>query len=129
MTPADTLVDLRKIFPDKTYLSPQDLARVLGISDKQQHNLRKAGDLDIPMKQIGRRLYITIYDLAEYLANGFVGAEEPKRKRGRPRITTQLMFAEMQKQFWEEFYALDAENQKNTLWNGRKGSLIKGGGL
>jgi hypothetical protein len=86
MTRKEILADLRQIFPQKTHLTPADLAIILGTSTKQQHNLRKEGKLNIPMTQIGKRLYVTIYNLAAWLAGEtFVKDDIPSPKNLQPK--------------------------------------------
>lgn len=63
------LADLRDRFGDKVLLSPEDLASVINKSVGQQANERSQGKFPIPHKVEGRRVKVTIYDLAEHLAN------------------------------------------------------------
>jgi hypothetical protein len=64
------LADLRRIFGDKVLLSPEDIAEIIGISVGQQANLRSDERFPIPYdKEDTGRIKISIYALAEYLAN------------------------------------------------------------
>lgn len=63
------LSDLRSRFGDKVLLSPDDLVEVLGVSVGQQANQRSQGKFPIPHKVEGRRVKVSIYDLARYLSN------------------------------------------------------------
>lgn len=62
------LADLRQRFGDKVLLSPEDLASVIGVSVGQQANQRSQNKFPIPHKVEGRRVKVSIYDLAVYLA-------------------------------------------------------------
>jgi len=51
-------------------MSPEQLAEEIGIPSKQQSKLRKEGRFPIPFKNIGRLVYYSIYDVANFLLNG-----------------------------------------------------------
>lgn len=51
-------------------MSPEQLAEEIGIPAKQQSKLRKEGRFPIPFKNIGRLVYYSIYDVANFLLNG-----------------------------------------------------------
>lgn len=64
------LSDLRQQFGSKVLLSPEDLAEVIDVSVGQQANLRSANKFPIPhSKDDFGRVKVSIYDLANYLAN------------------------------------------------------------
>jgi len=64
------LSDLRQQFGSKVLLSPEDLADVIDVSVGQQANLRSADKFPIPHnKDDFGRVKVSIYDLANYLAN------------------------------------------------------------
>jgi hypothetical protein len=64
------LADLRRIFGNKVLLSPEDIAEIIGISVGQQANMRSDDRFPIPYdKEDTGRIKISIYALAEYLAN------------------------------------------------------------
>lgn len=63
------LADLKAQFGVKVLLSPEDIAEIINISVGQQANMRSEGKFPIPYEKVGGRVRITIYDLAEYLAN------------------------------------------------------------
>ena len=54
----------------KLLMSPEQLAEEIGIPTKQQSKLRKEGRFPIPFKNIGRLVYYSIYDVANFLLNG-----------------------------------------------------------
>ena len=64
------LADLRRIFGNKILLSPEDIAEIISTSVGQQANQRSEGKFPIPWnKDDFGRVKISIYDLAEYIAN------------------------------------------------------------
>jgi hypothetical protein len=63
------LADLRRIFGNKVLLTPEDIAEIIGISVGQQANLRSEDRFPIPYDDETGRIKISIYALAEYLAN------------------------------------------------------------
>lgn len=63
------LADLRGIFGNKVLLTPEDIAEIIGISVGQQANLRSEDRFPIPYDDKTGRIKISIYALAEYLAN------------------------------------------------------------
>lgn len=71
----NVLADLKSRFGEKVLLSPEDIAPIISSSPAVQANLRSQGRFPIPVKKIGRKIGITIYHLAEYLANGDVKVE------------------------------------------------------
>ncbi|GKT21888.1 hypothetical protein [Acidovorax sp. SUPP3334] len=65
------LIDyLRSKTKGKLLMSPEQLAEEIGIPTKQQSKLRKEGRFPIPFKNIGRLVYYSIYDVADFLLNG-----------------------------------------------------------
>lgn len=65
------LIDDLKIRTNgKLLMSPVQLAEVLDIPPKQQSKLRKDGKFPVPFKNIGRLVYYSIYDVANFLLNG-----------------------------------------------------------
>jgi hypothetical protein len=68
MTRDEILADLRRTYQGKALLSPADLAAAIGRSPKAQANMRSRGMFPMPVKRIGGRVGVTVYDLAEYLA-------------------------------------------------------------
>lgn len=64
------LIDyLREKTKGKLLMSPEQLAEEIGIPAKQQSKLRKEGRFPIPFKNIGRLVYYSIYDVADFLLN------------------------------------------------------------
>ncbi|MBB1074920.1 hypothetical protein HUU62_10925 [Rhodoferax sp. 4810] len=51
-------------------MSPEQLSEEIGIPTKQQSKLRKENRFPIPFKNIGRLVYYSIYDVANFLLNG-----------------------------------------------------------
>ena len=51
----------------KLLMSPEQLAEEIGIPTKQQSKLRKEGRFPIPFKNIGRLVYYSIYDVANFV--------------------------------------------------------------
>ena len=67
------LSDLKGRFGDKAILSPADIAPIIAKSPAVQANLRSQGRFPIPIHRgMDKSVGITIYHLAEYLANGNV---------------------------------------------------------
>jgi hypothetical protein len=65
------LIDyLREKTKGKLLMSPEQLAEEIGIPSKQQSKLRKEGRFPIPFKNIGRLVYYSVYDVANFLLNG-----------------------------------------------------------
>ena len=65
------LIDyLRGKTKGKLLMSPEQLSEEIGIPTKQQSKLRKEGRFPIPFKNIGRLVYYSIYDVANFLLNG-----------------------------------------------------------
>lgn len=65
------LIDyLRDKTKGKLLMSPEQLSEEIGIPPKQQSKLRKEGRFPIPFKNVGRLVYYSIYDIANFLLNG-----------------------------------------------------------
>lgn len=65
------LIDyLREKTKGKMLMTPEQLASEIGISAKQQSKLRQDNKFPIPHKNIGRLVYYSIYDVANFLLNG-----------------------------------------------------------
>lgn len=72
------LADLRRIFGNKVLLSPEDIEEIIDTSVGQQANLRSEGRFPIPWDKDGfGRVKISIYDLAQYIAN--IGKNQVKQ--------------------------------------------------
>lgn len=65
----NTLADLKERFGARVVLGPHDIAELLAISTQAQANMRHAGTFPLPVKKIGRRVGVSIYDVAEFLAS------------------------------------------------------------
>ena len=70
------LADLREQFGRQNVLYADDLAELLGKSKQALANLIHRGGLPLTIKKVGGRLCVSIYDVAEWLANG---GEAPKK--------------------------------------------------
>lgn len=67
----EQLIDyLKEKTKGKLLMSPEQLSEEIGIPTKQQSKLRKEGRFPIPFKNIGRLVYYSIYDVANFLLNG-----------------------------------------------------------
>ena len=95
------LIDyLKERTKGKLLMSPEQLAEEIGIPSKQQSKLRKEGRFPIPFKNIGRLVYYSIYDVANFLLNGetipskdisepLVAAPPPKKKPAKATAQVQ----------------------------------------
>lgn len=72
------LDDLKARFGEKVLLTPQDIAPVISRSPEVQANMRYHQQFPIPVKKDpnGRRVFVSIYHLAEYIATGNVLLEK-----------------------------------------------------
>ena len=61
---------LRQKTKDKLLMTPEQLSNEIGISAKQQSKLRQDKVFPIPHKEIGRLIFYSIYDVANFLLNG-----------------------------------------------------------
>ena len=61
---------LRLKTKDKLLMTPEQLSNEIGISAKQQSKLRQEKIFPIPHKEIGRLIFYSIYDVANFLLNG-----------------------------------------------------------
>lgn len=68
MTKDEILRDLRQAYGPKVILSPADLALAIGRSPKAQANMRSRGAFPMPVKRVGGKIGVSVYDLADYLA-------------------------------------------------------------
>ena len=65
------LIDnLKEKTKGKLLMSPEQLSEVIPFTSKQQSKLRKENRFPIPFKNIGRLVYYSIYDVANFLLNG-----------------------------------------------------------
>ena len=70
-------------------MSPEQLAEEIGIPTKQQSKLRKEGRFPIPFKNIGRLVYYSIYDVANFLLNGETAPSKEVPKEAPAPIVVQ----------------------------------------
>jgi hypothetical protein len=69
MTKDEILRDLRQTYGHKVLLTPEDLALAIGRSPKAQANMRSRHAFPMPIKRLGGRVGVSVYALADYLAN------------------------------------------------------------
>jgi hypothetical protein len=83
------LIDyLREKTKGKLLMSPEQLSEEIGIPPKQQSKLRKENRFPIPFKNIGRLVYYSIYDVANFLLNGeTTPSKEVAEEVPAPQIT------------------------------------------
>jgi len=83
------LIDyLRDKTKGKLLMTPEQLAEEIGIPSKQQSKLRKEYRFPIPFKIIGRLIYYSIYDVANFLLNGETTlSKEVPEEAPAPQIT------------------------------------------
>ena len=61
---------LRNKTKGKLLMTPEQLSDETGISTKQQSKLRQDKEFPIPHKNVGRLVFYSIYDVANFLLNG-----------------------------------------------------------
>jgi hypothetical protein len=84
------LSDLRKQFGDGKYLlSPKELAPILNKSTRAQANMRAAGNFPLPVVKVGKKVGVSMHDLADFLAGGTVS----KKKVGSEPSTAAVISA------------------------------------
>ena len=127
MTKDEILADMRGLFGRKTMLSPADIAEVISQSEGAQAAARCRGRFDIPLRKRGRKLYVSLHDLVDWLYTQDEGsepkptAEAPTKTghttqgnltAGKPRrasLASALVFAQRAHQFdTEVLVALEA---------------------
>lgn len=82
------LIDyLKERTKGKLLMSPEQLSEEIGIPSKQQSKLRKEGRFPIPFKNIGRLVYYSIYDVANFLLNGESTPSKEVPEEARAPIT------------------------------------------
>lgn len=83
----EQLIDyLKKKTKGKLLMSPEQLSEEIGIPTKQQSKLRKEGRFPIPFKNIGRLVYYSIYDVANFLLNGETSPSKDLAQEAPPPI-------------------------------------------
>jgi len=68
MDSATILADLKETFGNKKLLDADEVADLIARSYQAQANLRNRGSFPIPVKKVGGRVYMSIYDIATFLA-------------------------------------------------------------
>lgn len=97
------LNDLRGKFGDKVLLSPQDISGIIGMSVGEQANKRSADDFPIPWSKDSGRIKVTIYHLADYIANH--GKKQVKQQMAKipeklTRIQKKAIKGHLEKEWW-----------------------------
>jgi hypothetical protein len=97
------LNDLRGKFGDKVLLSPQDISDIIGMSVGEQANKRSADDFPIPWSKDSGRIKVTIYHLADYIANH--GKKQVKQQMAKipeklTRIQKKATKGHLEKEWW-----------------------------
>lgn len=83
------LIDnLKEKTKGKLLMSPEQLSEVIPFTSEQQSQLRKENRFPIPFKNIGRLVYYSIYDVANFLLNGeTTPTKEVPEEAPAPQIT------------------------------------------
>lgn len=83
------LIDnLKEKTKGKLLMSPEQLSEVIPFTSKQQSKLRKENRFPIPFKNIGRLVYYSVYDVANFLLNGeTTPTKEVPEEAPAPQIT------------------------------------------
>ena len=80
------LGDLRKQFGEGKYLlSPKELAPIINRSTQAQANMRSAGCFPLPVVKVGKKIGVSVHDLADFLAGGTV-AQAKAEKKSAPSV-------------------------------------------
>lgn len=75
------LSDLRKQFGNGKYLlSPKELAPIINKSTQAQANMRAAGSFPLPVVKVGKKIGVTVHDLADFLAGGTMSQAKAEKK-------------------------------------------------
>lgn len=78
------LNDLTARFGADVMLTPEQIAPIIASSPAVQANLRSQGRFPIPVRRIGNKVVVSIYHLAEFIANGDVVIEKPQPEPAKP---------------------------------------------
>lgn len=78
------LNDLTARFGADVMLTPEQIAPIIASSPAVQANLRSQGRFPIPVRKIGNKVVVSIYHLAEFIANGDVVMEKPQPEPAKP---------------------------------------------
>ena len=83
------LSDLRKQFGDGKYLlSPKELAPIINKSTQAQANMRAVGSFPLPVVKVGKKVGVSVHDLADFLAGGTVA-----KKKTEPKTAAAVVIA------------------------------------
>lgn len=82
MTKEEVLADLRTQFGKQSVLYAEDLADLLGKSKEAVLALHGRNSLPFPVKKIGGRIGVSIFDVADYLSD----SEKVQTKKGSSLI-------------------------------------------
>ena len=121
------LIDnLKEKTKGKLLMSPEQLAEEIGIPAKQQSKLRKEGRFPIPFKNIGRLVYYSIYDVANFLLNGETApskevpepaAAEPLPVKKKPARKTSKQVQDLSHIFMLRAFAQSLEERATAMLN------------
>lgn len=84
-------------------LSPQDISDIIGMSVGEQANKRSADNFPIPWSKDSGRIKVTIYHLADYIANH--GKKQVKQQMAKipeklTRIQKKATKGHLEKEWW-----------------------------
>lgn len=97
------LNDLRGKFGDKVLLSPEDIAEIINMSIGEQANKRSEDTFPIPWSKETGRVRVSIYHLAEHIANH--GKKQVKQQLAKipeklTRIKKKATKGHLEKEWW-----------------------------
>lgn len=97
------LKDLQDKFGSKVLLGPEDIADIIDMTVGQQSNKRSDDDFPIPWSKDTGRVKVTIYHLADYLANH--GKKQVKQEMSKipdklTRIQKKATKGHLEKEWW-----------------------------
>jgi hypothetical protein len=97
------LKDLQDKFGSKVLLGPEDIADIIDMTVGQQSNKRSDDDFPIPWSKDTGRVKVTIYHLADYLANH--GKRQVKQEMSKipdklTRIQKKATKGHLEKEWW-----------------------------
>ena len=67
-TKEETLKELKEIFGKKILLTPEDLISIFGWRKQSIYNMISGNTFPLPVKKLGKNVFVNIIDLAHYLA-------------------------------------------------------------
>ena len=67
-TKEETLKELKEVFGKKILLTPEDLMSIFGWRKQSIYNMISGNTFPLPIKKLGKNVFVNIIDLAQYLA-------------------------------------------------------------